>query len=47
MLLDQRFLDMDRVISLDNMIFSTAMGSTAHTMDDGGMPLNGNGGYQD
>lgn len=36
MLMDQRFLDMDRVISLDNMMFSTGMGSMAHVMDDGG-----------
>lgn len=38
MLLDQRFLDMDRVISLDNMMFSTGMGPTTHAMDDGSIP---------
>jgi len=46
MLLDQRFLDMERVISLDNMIFSTGLGSNTHPMDDGSMPLDGGDGYQ-
>lgn len=44
MLLDQRFLDMDRVISLDNMIFSTGMGSTTHVVGDGNMSLPGDDG---
>lgn len=44
MLLDQRFMDMDRVISLDNMIFSTGMGSAAHVMGDGNMSLAGSEG---
>lgn len=44
MLLDQQFLDMDRVISLDNMIFSTSMGTTAHAMGDGNSSLGGSHG---
>lgn len=44
MLLDQQFLDMDRVISLDNMIFSTGMGTTAHAMGDGNSSLPGSHG---
>ena len=47
MLLDQRFLDMDRVISLDNMIFSTGMGSAGDPMGDGSRSLDvGDDGYQ-
>lgn len=46
MLLDQRFLDMDRVISLDDMIFSTGMESTAGALGDGSMSLSGNGGTE-
>lgn len=46
MLLDQRFLDMDRVISLDEMIFSTGMGSTANALGDESMPLAGSGGAE-
>jgi hypothetical protein len=44
MLLDQQFLDMDRVISLDNMIFSTGMGTTSHAMGDGNSSFAGSHG---